>query len=102
MVTEVTKRPIDRRVARSRAMLQHALNSLILKKNYDAITIADICAAADVSRSTFYAHYTSKDDLKRRGFEPLRGLLAGVQRDALATSGSIGSRSLSFRFAMFD
>ena len=63
---------IDRRIPRTRAMLQHALTSLILKKGYEATTIQDICDAANVGRSTFYAHYTSKDDLKRSGFEHLR------------------------------
>ncbi len=98
----MTKRPIDRRVARTRAMLQHALNSLILKKDYEAITIGDICEAANISRSTFYAHYTGKDDLKRRGFEHLRRLLSDRQRDALGTLGNITSPSLGFSLAMFE
>jgi AcrR family transcriptional regulator len=63
------KRTIDRRVARTRSALQHALTALILKKGYDAITVEDICEAADIGRSTFYMHYTGKDDLKRRGIE---------------------------------
>ena len=62
MVTEMAKRSIDRRVARTRAMLQQAHISLILEKGYEAITIEDICDKANVGRSTFYAHYTSKDD----------------------------------------
>jgi AcrR family transcriptional regulator len=66
------KKTIDRRIPRTGSMLQHALNSLILKKGYEAITIKDICNAANVGRSTFYAHYRSKDDLKRSRFEPLR------------------------------
>ena len=83
-------------------MLQHALNSLILKKDYEAITIQDICDAANVGRSTFYAHYTSKDDLRRRGFEPLRKELADRQRDAQATPGDIRDRSLGFSLTMFE
>src|SRR6266851_1489467 len=83
-------------------MLQHALNSLILKKDYEAITIGDICEAANISRSTFYAHYTGKDDLKRRGFEHLRRLLSDRQRDALGTLGNITSPSLGFSLAMFE
>ena len=93
---------MDRRVVRSRATLQHALNSLILKKGYEAITITDICDAANVGRSTFYAHYTSKDDLKRSGLEPLRRLLLDRQREALATPGDIRDRSFGFSLAMFD
>lgn len=99
---EMAKSSIDRRVARTRATLQHALNSLILKKGYEVITIKDICDAANVGRSTFYAHYTSKDDLKRSGLEPLRRLLVHRQRDALATPGDIGDRSFGFSLAMFE
>jgi AcrR family transcriptional regulator len=99
---EVAKNAIDRRIARTRAMLQHALISLILEKGYEAITIKDICDAADVGRSTFYAHYTSKDDLKRNGLENLRRLLVDRQREALATPGDIRDRSLGFSLTMFE
>jgi AcrR family transcriptional regulator len=99
----MTKRTIDRRVARTRGMLQQALMSLILKKGYDATTVEDICEEANVGRSTFYAHYTSKDDLKRSGLdEHLRRLLVDRQRDALAAPGDIKDRGLSFSLAMFE
>jgi hypothetical protein len=83
----MAKRPIDRRVARTRAMLQKAHISLILEKGYEAITVEDICEVANVGRSTFYAHYTSKDDLRRSGLENLRRLLVDRQKDALAMPG---------------
>jgi AcrR family transcriptional regulator len=96
------KAVIDRRIPRTRAMLQHALTSLILKKGYEAITIQDICDEANVSRSTFYAHHPSKDDLKRRGFEHLRNELVDRQREVLATPGDIKDRSLGFSLTMFE
>jgi AcrR family transcriptional regulator len=96
------KHAIDRRISRTRAMLQHALTSLILKKGYEAITIQDICDEANVGRSTFYAHYTSKDDLKRSGFEHLRKQLVDRQREAQAASGGIENRSLGFSLTMFE
>ncbi len=98
----MTKMRIDRRSARTRAMLQRAHISLILEKDYEAITIKDICDAANVGRSTFYAHYTSKDDLKRSGLEHLRRLLVDRQRDALAAPGDIRERSLGFSLTMFE
>ena len=98
----MAKKAMDRRIPRTRAMLQHALNSLILKKSYEAITIKDICNSANVGRSTFYAHYTSKDDLKRSGFEPLRRLLVDQQKDALAKTGDKRARSLGFSLTMFE
>ena len=68
---------IDRRVARTRATLHHALLRLIVERGYDAISVQDICEAADVGRSTFYAHYTGKDDLKRSGLDHLKVALKG-------------------------
>lgn len=98
----MTRRPIDRRVAQTRARLQHALNSLIFKKDYEAITIRNICDVANVARSTFYAHFASKDELKRSGFEPLRRLLADRQREALAMPQGVKDRHFGFSLAMFE
>ena len=56
---------IDRRVAGTRAALHDALLKLVVEKAYEAITVEDICRRADVGRSSFYAHYTGKDDLMR-------------------------------------
>jgi AcrR family transcriptional regulator len=53
----------DRRVERTREVLQSALIYLINERGYDAITIQDIVDRANVGRTTFYLHYTSKDDL---------------------------------------
>jgi AcrR family transcriptional regulator len=86
---KMAKSSIDRRVARTRAMLQQAHISLIQEKGYEATTIEDICDKANVGRSTFYAHYTSKDDLRRSGLEHLRAQLAERQKEALATPGDI-------------
>ena len=53
----------DRRIERTREQLQKALLDLINERDYDAITIQDIVDRANLARTTFYVHYTSKDDL---------------------------------------
>jgi AcrR family transcriptional regulator len=53
----------DRRVQRTRELLERALIELIGERGYDAITIQDIVDRANVGRTTFYLHYSSKDDL---------------------------------------
>jgi AcrR family transcriptional regulator len=53
----------DRRVQRTRELLQQALIALIRERGYDPITIQNIVNRANVGRTTFYLHYTSKDDL---------------------------------------
>jgi AcrR family transcriptional regulator len=99
----MTKSTIDRRVMRTRSTLQHALVSLVLEKGYEAITVEDICKAANVGRSTFYAHYTSKDDLKRRGLEErLRDLLADGRQAAPSGAGDIRDRRFGFSLALFE
>jgi AcrR family transcriptional regulator len=55
--------PPDRRVQRTRELLQRALIDLISQGAYDSITIQEIVDRANVGRTTFYLHYTSKDDL---------------------------------------
>lgn len=93
---------IDRRVARTRATLHRALFSLILEKGYEAITITDICEAANVGRTTFYAHYPSKDGLKRSGLDHLRQALVERHREAAATAPDNGRPSLAFSLTMFE
>ena len=53
----------DRRKQRTHELLQTALIELISERNYDEITIQDIVDRANVGRTTFYKHYTSKDEL---------------------------------------
>jgi AcrR family transcriptional regulator len=61
MEKSVTK--IDRRVKRTREILQSSLIELMSEGSYDAITIQDIVDRANVGRTTFYLHYNSKDEL---------------------------------------
>ena len=73
---------IDRRAARTRTALFDALVALIRRKDYELITVQDILHEANVGRSTFYAHFTSKDDLLERSLERLRAMLAAAQEEA--------------------
>jgi AcrR family transcriptional regulator len=70
------KQEEDRRTARTRKLLRHALLELMLEKRYDKITVQDIIDRADVGRSTFYAHYLDKEDLLVRQFEEVIDLLS--------------------------
>jgi AcrR family transcriptional regulator len=57
--------PIDPRVAQTRTALAGALFALFSRRTYDRIRVSDITRKARVGRATFYAHFTSKDDLLR-------------------------------------
>lgn len=62
---------MDRRQKKTQRAIFTAMNQLLLRKRYDKITIMDILQEADISRSTFYDHFTCKDELIKRMNEAL-------------------------------
>lgn len=93
---------IDRRVVRTRELLHHALMSLILEKGYEEVSVADICDNANVGRSTFYAHFTCKDDLRRHGVDHVRRSIIDQHREAVAAHGDRHERTFAFSLIMFE
>jgi AcrR family transcriptional regulator len=89
----------DRRVARTRAMLQGALNAMMIEKGYAATTVQDIIDRANVGRSTFYAHFADKQTLLASGLEDLRGYLLEHSRHGGAPG---QAPPLGFSRAMLD
>jgi AcrR family transcriptional regulator len=57
------KKKTDARVKRTRDALGDALIALMQEKPFETITVQDVLDRAHVSRSTFYTHYSDKDDL---------------------------------------
>jgi AcrR family transcriptional regulator len=93
---------IDRRAARTRDELHQALMSLILEKGYGEVTVAEICDSANVGRSTFYAHFTCKDDLRRHGVDHVRQAILQQRREAVSKNGESHDRPLAFSLTMFE
>ena len=93
---------IDRSVARSRTALFEALLSLMLEQDYQAISIEDILIRADVGRSTFYSHFTCKDDLLAKSLERLRADLLASMDHQVTNLVRSGEHSLSFSGAFFE
>jgi AcrR family transcriptional regulator len=54
---------IDHRIVRTRDRLGDALIALMHEKDFEDITVQDVLDRTRVSRSTFYVHYSDKDDL---------------------------------------
>jgi AcrR family transcriptional regulator len=57
---EIQKRRVDRRVQRTRQVLQQAFREIVREKGFAAISIQDITERANVNRGTFYLHFADK------------------------------------------
>ena len=59
----MSTRNVDRRTQRTRQSLKAAFVELMLTRGYDVLTAEEICRKANVGRSTFYLHYSNKEQL---------------------------------------
>lgn len=51
------------RIDHTKKHISLALYALLLRKQYDEISVSDICRKANISRVTFYHYYDTKDDI---------------------------------------
>lgn len=54
---------MDRRKKKTRKAVLNAFEQLIAKKRYPDITVQEIIDLADIGRTTFYAHFETKDSV---------------------------------------
>lgn len=54
--------------------MDQALLEMLEKKEYELITVKDVCQKAGVNRSTFYLHYEYMDDLLQESYGYVMGL----------------------------
>jgi AcrR family transcriptional regulator len=53
----------DRRVRKSVKAIHDAFAKLFFEKGFNGFSVSELIAAADIARSTFYQHYSSKEDV---------------------------------------
>ena len=54
---------MDRRQRKTRKAIYDAFEHLMAREHYSKVTVAQIIEQADIGRSTFYAHFETKEDL---------------------------------------
>jgi AcrR family transcriptional regulator len=79
----------DRKKERTRGEIYSAAMNLFLRRGFEAVTIEEICAAADVARGTFFLHFPTKEALLTeygaRANQDLADLIRNYQGSATAT-----------------
>ncbi|WP_010274353.1 TetR/AcrR family transcriptional regulator [Paenibacillus senegalensis] len=86
----------DRRVQKTRALLQEALLDLIVEKGYEAVTVQDLSVRANIGRSTFYFHYEDKEKLLLDCIDQLLSFL----QEQKPGSDEVEGGGIRFRFSL--
>ena len=50
----------DKRIRKTKRYIKQALTEALVEKSFEQITVTELCAKSDISRITFYAHYSDK------------------------------------------
>ena len=98
----------DRRIVKSKKALRSALISLMETKGFEAITVNDLCSAADLNRGTFYNHFSDKEDLLATLEDEVMDDISRIQsemgtlavRDVMAYC--VAKKPLPFLITLFD
>jgi AcrR family transcriptional regulator len=73
---------MDRRQRKTRKAIFDAFEQLMNEEHYASVTVGQIIERADIGRSTFYAHFATKDDLlDQMCVEMFAHVFEGVETD---------------------
>ena len=81
---------VDRRVQKTRKLLQDALIELVAEKGYESVSIREILDEANVGRSTFYAHFQDKEQLLHSILDRLNELFEQHKKRVLDAAKNVG------------
>jgi AcrR family transcriptional regulator len=82
---------LDRRVQKTRKLLQDALIELVAEQGYESVTVREILDKANVGRSTFYMHFQDKEQLLHSILDRLDELFAQHKKRLLEATKNFGN-----------
>jgi AcrR family transcriptional regulator len=85
---------LDRRVQKTRKLLQDALIELVSEKGYESISIREILERANVGRSTFYAHFQDKEQLLHSILDRLNELFKQHETNFIEGKKNVGTTDI--------
>ncbi|MFD4401011.1 TetR/AcrR family transcriptional regulator [Kitasatospora sp. NPDC058478] len=71
----------ERKKERTRRAISEAAIALFLEHGFDTVPVADVAAAAEVSKPTLFSYFSTKEDLVVHRFADHQDQAAGVVRD---------------------
>lgn len=72
------KRKVDRRTLYTKMEIKNAMLTLLGKKDYADITVAELCREAELNRGTFYLHYNNTAQIIDELFDDAIGNMHSV------------------------
>lgn len=83
------------------SILEKAID-LFCENGYEATSIEQICAALNISRATFYYHFTSKDQLIEEYFVCYKGGLSPEKMQWILAGENACEKAIRAQLAFFD
>ncbi|MFE3609096.1 TetR/AcrR family transcriptional regulator [Streptomyces goshikiensis] len=87
---------------RTRQQLAGTALELFLERGFDAVSVADVAAAAEVSKPTLFRYFPSKEDLVLDRFADHQDEVARIVRDRAAGQTPVGAVHAHFLAALAE
>ncbi|MCR4874988.1 MAG: TetR/AcrR family transcriptional regulator [Clostridia bacterium] len=85
---------MDRRIRKTEDQILHATLRLLNKEPMNSLTVKQICIEANVSRSTFYLHYTEPRDVVEQLYNEVAVTLTNILDNFDFSSNSLDAEKL--------